>query len=302
MKIGIIGAEGFIGGRYCETLKSHGYDIVAGDIRWYPSAFGDILDIRDKKQVSEWFDYHKPDIIILTAAVIRQNDVYNDPGNGMDTNVTGVINVLEACRENRALIMFSSTVHVYEGLVGKVNERTSIDSNKPKHLYTQSKIIAEELIRSYHRLYGLEYIIYRYGVLYGKGGHSDMVVNMFADRAKSGKILYINGDGLQSRCFVNIDDLCRAVRSCVDLIRDDVPGIKNTTINICENTNYTIAEIVDRIKSYAPDVKTKHVGPRVCDLSSPMISNHRARMLLDWTPEENLFDYIDTLMETYAVA
>jgi UDP-glucose 4-epimerase len=299
MKIGIIGAEGFIGGRYCKVLESHGYEIIAGDIRSWPD---DNLDIRDKVQVLEWFENNNPEIIILTAAIIRQDDVYNNSADGMDTNVTGVINVLEACRDHGALLMFSSTVHVYEGISGNVDEITPIDSNKPKHLYTQSKIIAEELIRSYHRLYGMEYVIYRYGVLYGEGGHSDMVVNMFTERANSGKTLYINGDGLQSRCFVNIGDLCRAVLTCVDKIRDGEPNVKNTTINICEGINYTISEIVDRIKLHVPNVKTKHVRPRVCDLTSPMISNTRAGDILDWHPENTLLNYIDTSMEMHATA
>tara|TARA_B110000467_G_C18319102_1_gene483750 strand:+ start:399 stop:1274 length:876 start_codon:yes stop_codon:yes gene_type:complete len=285
MRIGIIGSSGFIGSHYVARLRRDGHVILSGDI-----VDGDI-DIRDQQSVTNWFNVNKPEIVILTAAIIRQNDIYMDPWEGLNTNVNGLVNVLSCCKDSDTTLMFSSTVHVYEGLTGTVDENTPLDSNKPKHLYTQTKITGEEIIRSYNKLYGLKYVIFRYGVLYGFNGHSDMVVNTFVTRAVENMPLKITGDGHQSRCFINIEDLCDAVSRVIST------GVLNTTINICESINYTILDIVTLIKSHIPTTRIEYIQPRASDLSSPVVLNHRACSMVKWSTTSSLETYIKMYVE-----
>lgn len=279
LTIGIIGARGFIGGNYVSQLKDK-YNIVTGDL------MDRDIDIRCPESVNSWFEKNQPmEKIILTAAMIRQQEILHDPVGGMATNVTGVINVLNACKKYKCMLLFSSTVHVYEGLTGVVSEQTPLDSNQPKHLYTQSKIIAEELIRSYNALYSVDYLILRYGVLYGPGSHSDMVVNRFIQLANVNQDLQIFGTGEQQRCFVHIDDLCAAVGRCIGR------NVINTTINLCESTNYTVLQLAEIIQREKNTNVTNNPG-RTCDLSSPIVDNSRAYDLLSWTPTQSLNRYV----------
>ena len=287
VKIGVIGSSGFIGSNYVNHLIAEEYNVVTGDI-----VTGDI-DIRHESSVEAWFSTHLPDRVILTAAVIRQQEIFNEPVNGMDTNITGVLNVLNACRKYNCMLIFSSTVHVYEGMEGVVSEKSIINSNQPKHLYTQSKIIAEELIRSYNALYGVDYLIFRYGVLYGHGGHQDMVVNRFISLANNGEAIQIHGNGMQQRCFVHINDLCDA------MLLSMKNNTKNTTINICESVCYTIIDIANIISDYV-DLEAMMIPSRKCDLSSPVVLNDRARRLLGWKPYMSLEKYIKSGLKIHA--
>ena len=85
----------------------------------------------------------------------------------------------------------------------------------PSDTYAMSKAAGEYLVKMWGLAEGLKYNILRFGTVYGqslkKEMRGDMCIQKFIDAAVNHKPIIITGDGNQSRNFVHIDDLVRAL-------------------------------------------------------------------------------------------
>ena len=83
----------------------------------------------------------------------------------------------------------------------------------PVSPYGASKLSGEGYCSAYYRTFGIETVALRFGNVYGpRSGHKNSVVARFIKRASSGETLEIYGDGTQTRDFIYVGDLIRAVR------------------------------------------------------------------------------------------
>src|SRR5436305_4865156 len=130
-----------------------------------------------------------------------------NPGLGLDVNVHGMFNIVEACR-HRAVkkIVFSSSVAAFGA-----HKADQVDGEMPLHrstvppalaLYASSKIIGENLLRLYKQRYGLDYIALRYSTVYGERQHHRGVNALHIiesyERIKARERPVIAGDGSEA--------------------------------------------------------------------------------------------------------
>ena len=142
-----------------------------------------------------------------------------NPWMGLDVNVRGLQNVLEACRyQGVRKVIFSSTSGVYgEQSEGVTDENTPLRwDNAPPALilYCASKILGEGLGRLYQQNYGLDFVALRYSGMYGERQHkramdATRIVEAF-DRVRSGQPPIIVGDGAPLQDYVYAGDVARA--------------------------------------------------------------------------------------------
>src|SRR5262249_60861694 len=103
-----------------------------------------------------------------------------NPGLGLDVNVRGMFNIVEACRHRGVKkIVFASSVATYgDPEVDEVDETTPFywqTAPPALALYAASKIIGENLLRLYQQRYGLDYVALRYATVYGEPQHHPRV-------------------------------------------------------------------------------------------------------------------------------
>ena len=121
MNILIIGGSGFIGSYTARRLYIDGHKITIADIRapHRPNLLNIRheyihCDVNDEQQVSEVIKRSEYDVVYLLAGVIRAEDVREDPIASLNTNIVGLVNCLNACRDiNLHRFVFSSTTHLY---------------------------------------------------------------------------------------------------------------------------------------------------------------------------------------------
>lgn len=135
------------------------------------------------------------------------------PRAGYDVNVTGTVNVLEACvRQRVKRLIFSSSSSVYgDALSMPMTEAHPYNNNT---VYGATKIAGEHLCRAYYHKYGLPFCALRYMNVYGprqdyKGAYVAVIMKML-DRIDAGLPPLIYGDGTQSYDFVYVGDVARA--------------------------------------------------------------------------------------------
>ncbi len=205
MKILVTGGAGFIGSHIIDAYVRLGHKVVVIDN--LKTGFKNNLnkkakfyrtDIRNLKSIKQIFKKEKFDIVNHHAAIAEVIKSIKNPLLTIETNVLGTINLLVASSENKIKkFIFASTGGAIYGEPKKI----PVDENtpaKPLSPYGLSKLLAEESIKFYARNFGFDYLIFRYGNVYGprqnpKGEAG--VVAIFSYLIKNNKQPIIFGDG-----------------------------------------------------------------------------------------------------------
>jgi UDP-glucuronate 4-epimerase len=128
-----------------------------------------------------------------------------------DSNLTGFLNVLEACRHFRpGHLVFASSSSVY-GLGSAVPYSLAQDTDHPVSLYAATKKANEVMAHSYSHLFGLPATGLRFFTVYGPWGRPDMAIYSFTEAIKAGRPIRIFNNGDLRRDFTFIDDIVDGV-------------------------------------------------------------------------------------------
>jgi UDP-glucose 4-epimerase len=202
---------------------------------------GELLDSRSLRKVLKGVDvvYH------LAAKVTTPFDS-SDSHVYEQVNHWGTAELVYAVEENNVKrFIYTSSSGVYGSSSGAVDESTIPN---PKTFYAISKLRGEEHVR---RLFDkIDTYIFRCGNVYGysKSMRFDSVINKFVFEANFNRIVTIQGDGKQSRSFIHIDRVSKALDNC---ITSDLPG---GTYNLVERS-IKIFDIVDELKQLLPELE-----------------------------------------------
>jgi UDP-glucose 4-epimerase len=219
MNILITGGAGFIGSSIADAYMELGHEIVivdnlsTGVLDNVPrgAAFYQ-MDIRDEGLV-DIVREHGIEVINHHAAQIDVRRSVDDPRYDLSVNVLGSLNVIESGLRNhvRRIIFASSGGAGYgEQEYFPADEKHPIAPCSP---YGITKVTVERYLHYYHLTQALQYTVFRYTNVYGprQNPHGEAgVVAIFSDKLLRGQQPLINGDGLQTRDYVYIDDVVTA--------------------------------------------------------------------------------------------
>jgi nucleoside-diphosphate-sugar epimerase len=231
-------------------------------------------------------------VINLAARAGVRASVEN-PWIFVDTNVTGTLNLLEACqRSGTSKFILASTSSIYGSDAPQPTPETA-DSNHPLQPYSASKKGAEAMCHSYHFLYGLDVTIFRYFTVYGPAGRPDMVMFRFAQWISEGRPVKLNGDGEQSRGFTYVDDIARGT----------IFGLKPLgfeIINLGGHQTITINEMIQSLERLiGRKANLQRLPANPADMLSNWANVEKAGRLLGWEPQVSLEEGMRRLVEWY---
>ena len=265
MKILVTGAAGFIGSKLMYMLGRRG-DSVVGidnlndyyDVRLkygrleecgihapYTHETSDTLpdvrfikmDIADKVSLDILFANEKFDKVVNLAAQAGVRYSITNPYVYLQSNLTGFLNILEACRNYGVRhLVYASSSSVY-GLNAKVpyNEADKVDN--PVSLYAATKKSNELMAHAYCKLYGISMTGLRYFTVYGPWGRPDMAPMLFASAISKGERIKVFNGGDMIRDFTFIDDIVEGTIGTLDHEpTPDQNGLRYRVYNIgCSN-------------------------------------------------------------------
>jgi dTDP-4-dehydrorhamnose reductase len=103
------------------------------------------FDVSDASAVASYVSSLAPDVILHAAAVTNNRDIEANPGDALDVNIQGTVNIAKACLGTRIRLVFLSTDYVYRGDRGDYSES---DELLPSNLYAWTKLAGEAAVRA----------------------------------------------------------------------------------------------------------------------------------------------------------
>lgn len=233
MRILVTGSAGFIGAALTQCLLQRGdsvlgYDNVNDyyDVRLKQARLKRLTPhpdfrfihagIEDRAAVEQAFADFRPERVVNLAAQAGVRYSLENPHAYVESNLTGFINVLDACRQfDVEHLVYASSSSVY-GANRKLpfSVRDAVDH--PVSLYAASKKANELMAHTYSHLYRLPTTGLRFFTVYGPWGRPDMSPILFARHILAGKPIKVFNHGRHSRDFTYIDDIVEGIVRTLD--------------------------------------------------------------------------------------
>ena len=197
----IVVLDNFVRGRranLAQALPSGVVEVVEGDIR----------DAETVRKATEGAD------LVFHLAAIRITQCAEEPRLANEVLVDGTFNVLEAAVEaGVGKVIASSSASVY-GMAETFPTTERHHAYNNDTFYGAAKAFNEGMLRSFHAMYGLDYVALRYFNVYGPrmdihGLYTEVLIR-WMERIEAGEPPLILGDGTQTMDFVDVRDIARA--------------------------------------------------------------------------------------------
>ena len=233
MNVLVTGAAGFIGMHVAERLLSRGDKVVGIDSlnSYYDPALKfarldeldhqkdfrfDKLDIADGPALDALFARENFDRVVHLAAQAGVRYSIENPLAYGESNLSGFLNILEACRRHPVShLVYASSSSVYGGNAKMpFSEADSVDH--PVSLYAATKKANELMAHTYSHLYGIPTTGLRFFTVYGPWGRPDMAYFSFTRDILEGRPIAVFNDGRMMRDFTYIDDIVDGVVATLD--------------------------------------------------------------------------------------
>ena len=298
MKVLVTGGAGFIGSHIAEYLVQRGDDVTVLDN--FNTGKKDNLaknndkinfvngDIRDYKLLEKLVN--DTSSVFHEAALASVQQSFSMSDEYIDVNVSGTENIFKLAKEYDFKVVYASSSSVY-GNPKKVPINED-DDRKPINPYAQTKLEDEYLAKQYSEN-GVKVIGLRYFNVFGKRQSKEYagVIKLFLHRIQQKKSPKINGDGLQTRDFVHIDDVVKANISAMD------SNINHKFFNVGSGLPITILNLANIIiNASGLSLKPIH-GPELPgDVRATQADIQLIRKLLNWEPKTNLDGWLTKII------
>jgi UDP-glucose 4-epimerase len=298
MKVLVTGGCGFIGSHIVDMLVNNGHDVVVVDNlstgkRKFLNKKARFYKEDITKKIEYIFEKEKPEIVIHTAAQVMLRKSIDEPVYDAKTNIIGTINVLEACRKNKVKrIIYTSTggARYGEPQYLPVDEKHPLMPCSP---YGISKHTAEHYVWMYNQLYGLDYLIFCFGNVYGPRDDPacKRVTSIFSYKILNNEVPVVFGDGKQTRDFIFVLDLAEFI---VDSIEKKT---KEKLFNLANGKQVSVNEIVSALKDISGFTgEVKHIEAIKGEIKDICLDTKLATRELGWQAKT---DIKDGLKQTY---
>jgi UDP-glucose 4-epimerase len=267
-RILVTGGAGFIGSHLVPRLLELGYSVTVLDnlsngklenlqgVLDHPKFMFRRGDILDKTLLNEVFD--EVDSVTHLAALIDVSASLADPRQNHEVNVNGTFNMLHAAmKHNVEKFVFASSTAVYgDAKKLPVQENSALHPISP---YAASKVAGEAYCSAFANCFGLETVALRFFNIYGLRSENSPysgVITKFLRKIMNDEALTIDGDGRQTRDFIHVRDVVKAV-----VLALGQKGLKGEVFNVCTGVHTSINELAATLKTVTGKNLNVKYGP-----------------------------------------
>ena len=266
MKILVTGAAGFIGFHIVRALLNAGYKVIGidnicsyYDVQLKYARLKELglfenkiiageyeqndtsdslqfikMDLNDRERLNKLFEKENFNYVMHLAAQAGVRYSLQNPFAYIDSNITGFINILEACRNYHVNhLVYASSSSVY-GSSSDTPFKETDNTDSPVSLYAATKKANELMAYSYAKLYNIHSTGLRFFTVYGPWGRPDMAPSLFMSAIIKGETIKLFNNGDMMRDFTYIDDIVTGVIKIIP--SQAINEVPHTIYNIgCSN-------------------------------------------------------------------
>jgi UDP-glucose 4-epimerase len=291
----VTGGAGFIGSHITAYLVKNNHLVTVID-NFHTGNLENLEGFKDKIKVLkiDILDYEKlrsavknADGVFHEAALTLVQESFTKQKEYHDVNVIGTENIFKLAKEFGFKVVYASSSSVY-GNTKKIPIKEDA-KRKPLNPYGNTKLEDEYLTEKYSKL-GVPIIGLRYFNVYGPRQNIAYagVITKFLENIANNKSPIINGDGLQVRDFVYVEDVAKANLMAME------SKVNFAFINIGTGTVLSINDLADSIiKASGLAIKPVYGQPLEGDVKDSQADVNLAKKLLGWKAETKLEDWLN---------
>lgn len=294
----VTGGAGFIGSHVIDRFVQGGYEVVCLDDlstgrRSNVPVDGqlNVLDVQSP-DTANLIRGGRFDAIAHLAAQVDVRKSVADPIGDLQTNIIGMVNVLEAVRSlpvgQRPRVIFASTGGALYGDASRFPTDEDADTN-PDAPYGIGKLAAEYYLAYYGRVWGLETVVLRFGNVYGprqdtrgEGG----VIAIFTKRLLEGRPLTVYGNGRQTRDYVYVGDVANAFFAAATTPTPPAGPPTSRAFNVGTAVETSVNELVGALSEVTGTNAVVEYAPRrTGEIDRSVLDIRKAQERLGWTAD-----------------
>ena len=294
MKYAVTGGAGFIGSHLVKNLVERGNEIIVIDNlntgkkknvkkNLKKINFSEV-DIRDFSTIEDIMK--NVDGIFHEAALASVQDSFIIPDKFFDVNVKGTENIFKIGKKLGIKVVYASSSSVYGNPISiPIKEN---DDKNPINPYAKTKLENDKMAEKYAKN-GLKVIGLRYFNVFGPGQSKEYagVIKLFLERIQQGLSPLINGDGLQVRDFVYVDDVVNANMLAME------SNIDGKFFNIGTGTTISVLDLANMIIKFSGlKLKPIHRLAVPGDVRATQADITKAKTMLKWKPTTSIQDWL----------
>ena len=177
----------------------------------YPNYRFTKMHLEDSKGIMDLFAREKFDFVVHLAAQAGVRYSLKNPQAYIDANITGTLNILEACRAYPVRhLIYASSSSVY-GLNSLMPFSVQHSVDHPVSLYAATKKANELMAHTYSHLFRIPATGLRFFTVYGPWGRPDMALFLFTKAILEEKPIEVYNNGNMLRDFTFIDDIVEGI-------------------------------------------------------------------------------------------
>jgi UDP-glucuronate 4-epimerase len=325
-KILVTGSAGFIGYHLVNRLLADGHDVTGLDIinSYYDidlkfarlsetgidradveSSSGRLvksrtenqyqfirLDLEKGSELIDLFNKERFDSVVHLAAQAGVRHSLTHPHDYISANITGFLNILEACRHYPVQhLVYASSSSVY-GANKKMPFSVHHNVDHPMSLYAATKKANELMAHTYANLFNVPSTGLRFFTVYGPWGRPDMALFLFTKAMLEGRSIEVYNNGQMARDFTYIDDIVESVTRLIP--KPPVPDTSWDAENPDPATSFAPYQIFNigsnkpvRLMDFISEIE-KQTGITAEKHYMPMQAGDVPK---SWADVEDLFEY-----------
>jgi nucleoside-diphosphate-sugar epimerase len=279
MKIVVTGSNGFIGSYLTPYLKKNNQNVIE-------ISRNNGYNICDKSTLE---NIKEADVIVHLAAKTFVPESFENPYDFYDINFKSTLNALELSRKLNAKFILMSSYSYGEPEYIPIDEKHPL---KPHNPYSQSKLISEDLSKSYARDFGVNIIAFRAFNIYGPNQSEQFLIPEIYKHIQKGKVVL--KDPRPKRDYIHILDVISALNKA---ILSDIKGFN--IYNLGTGISYSVEDIVNVFKKLVPynfEVEFKNEY-RKNEVLNTVADIHKISIDFDWTPKISIEQGIQTIID-----
>lgn len=274
MNIVVTGAAGYVGGQIALLLTDAGHTVTGIDRRPLPKHLQGVMKFVqadfDSDESFRTLIETQPSAIVHCAGTSLVGPSIKRPSDYYHNNVVKTMHLLDIVLAAlpKTRFIFSSSAAVYgEPVMTPCHE---VDPKEPISPYGESKLMVEQILESYHRAYGLDYVAFRFFNACGadsQGRHGQEtdathIIARVLESIRDEKEFVLNGidyptaDGTCVRDYVHVEDIARAHVMALN------PEVLAGVYNLGSNTGTSNREIIDLAQEVTGSAAIIRVGEK----------------------------------------